>query len=584
MKKILWNIYKIFSILLAGYVAILLSSFTIEHLNSDGVILGLFVGFFLFALFYGVFVWMPHKVYAAVFPKKHSGDKPIWVFFKEHVSGDTVSNSDDFDTVEEAVDFMKSSLHIEMTNIKKYRNVSSAKEAIEYWKQYGMDYYIFQNSEAFSSLAYVTKQAEEIWGSSLEKEEPIKKKSNPHKGEKMPKLENFQDLLKRGTLPDDDRVVPNWLKIKNEQFSNVDFSRNKANIITSLSSAEFNEFVSGLGERVNMLLAYLSTLSPKELKKFYTYLDSVETKDGFTSAKEQFMASMKKVEAAGVSDMQKAVATLEMPIEISSAKYLYGKITHFMEYLTQDYYNHEVDDAFKMYEGHLSKIIWDRMDNIPDHFEQVIDHFQNFYDDENEAHQKFFAHLAKRFGLLIATLNRLVYETQGRVTSLDWFTSIMSEKELVGDVSISVSASKAMSTDKKLINFHTLTFGAICNEDDDNYLMNLISVVECMFEWYPVNREACEYVMVEMMKSVAIKKVNSKNANSFIAFFEALPRFYEVLSFEIIIGLKELINITLVNEKPLDNIIFDQEGVKHKLILHQYLVDMEDLYYESQVR
>jgi hypothetical protein len=31
----------------------------------------------------------------------------------------------------------------------------------------------------------------------------------------------FKDLFKRGSLPDDERVVPNWLKIKNEQFVEV---------------------------------------------------------------------------------------------------------------------------------------------------------------------------------------------------------------------------------------------------------------------------------------------------------------------------------------------------------------------------
>ena len=33
--------------------------------------------------------------------------------------------------------------------------------------------------------------------------------------------------------------------------------------------------------------------------------------------------------------------------------------------------------------------------------------------------------------------------------------------------------------------------------------------------------------------------------------------------------------------KPLDNVIFDEDDVKNKLILLNYKVDMEDLYYES---
>ena len=171
--------------------------------------------------------------------------------------------------------------------------------------------------------------------------------------------------------------------------------------------------------------------------------------------------------------------------------------------------------------------------------------------------------------------------TQNRVTSLDWFTGKILEYELVLDTKISVSKSKELSSDTKLINFHTLTFLGICDENEDNYLENLINVTNTLFEWYPVNREACEYVMVEMMKSVAIKKVSVINANSFIEFFGELPRFYEVLDYDKIYKLKELIRYNLTKHKPQDNKIFDNPEVKNKIILLNYLVDMEDLYYES---
>jgi len=395
-------------------------------------------------------------------------------------------------------------------------------------------------------------------------------------------IEKFTDLLKRGNLPDDDREVPNYLKIKNRQFENVDVSNNNVDELVALSSEEFNEFASSV--EINMLLVYLSTMSKSEMQKFYSYLEEVvKLKEGVESpsAKEQFSAAMQDLDISQVTDESRARATLETPLMIKFAKNIYNKIMSFTKYVSQDYYDYNSDDAFKMYEGHLSKIIWDRMDNIPDHFEQVIDHFQKFYNENDEEHQKFFKHLSKRFGLLIVTLNRLVHMTQGRVTSLNWFTTVMVEKELIGDVGISISESKEMTTDKKLINFLALTFAGICDESDVNYLLNLINVVETMFEWYPINREACEYVMVEMMKSVAIKKVNVENANSFIAFFGELPRFYEVLSYDKIYELKELINYTLANEKPQDNEIFDNPEVKNRIILMNYFIDMEDLYYES---
>ena len=171
--------------------------------------------------------------------------------------------------------------------------------------------------------------------------------------------------------------------------------------------------------------------------------------------------------------------------------------------------------------------------------------------------------------------------TENRDSSLNWFTGKMIEYELVGSAEISVSQSQTLTTDKKLINFLTLMFVGICDENEDNYLLNLINVVETLFEWYPVNRVACEYAMVEMMKSIALKEVNVENANAFLSFFEELPRFYEVLSFGKIMELKELVNQTMATYKPQDNEIFKSKEVKNKLILLNYFVDMEDLYYES---
>lgn len=393
-------------------------------------------------------------------------------------------------------------------------------------------------------------------------------------------FKKFTDLFKRGNLPDDTRSVPNWLKIKNAQFDGVDISKNRVDEIVKLTSDEFNELVSSSDN--GLLFTFLATLSQKELERFYDYNDrAVKLAEGAQmSSREQFEGAMAGIDMSQITDEQRARATLEIPLMISFAKNIYHRITDFMEYARVDYFDFE-NETFRMYEGHLSKIMWDEMKYIPNHFEQVLDHFQGFYDESNEEHKAFFAHLCQRFGLLIATLNRLVVMSENRDSSLNWFTGKMVEYAFVGDVEISLSQSKTLITDKKLINFLTLMFAGICDESEDNYLSNLICVVETLFEWYPVNRVACEYAMVEMMKSVALKKVNVENANAFLIFFEELPRFYEVLSFEKIMELKELINHTLANYKPQDNEIFESKEVKNKLILLNYLIDMEDLYYDA---
>jgi hypothetical protein len=79
------------------------------------------------------------------------------------------------------------------------------------------------------------------------------------------------------------------------------------------------------------------------------------------------------------------------------------------------------------------------------------------------------------------------------------------------------------------------------------------------------------------MKSVALKEMSVDNANRFLEIFEELPKHYNKLSYSKIMELKEIINTVLANEKPQDNKVFDEDGVKSKLILLNYLVDMEDL-------
>ena len=79
------------------------------------------------------------------------------------------------------------------------------------------------------------------------------------------------------------------------------------------------------------------------------------------------------------------------------------------------------------------------------------------------------------------------------------------------------------------------------------------------------------------MKIVALKEISVDNANRFLDIFIELPKLYDILSYSKIMELKETINIILANDKPQDNKVFDEDGVKSKLILLNYLVDMEDV-------
>ncbi len=495
----------------------------------------------------------------------------VWLDDSEDFMGKNryVDNDDDleyfveaFDSNYEDIDFIEKRIDKVMYKMKKDANNIDELKSMDIPEN--VSYFIKVDDKEkihFQTWRYIQNNAKRIFEGD----------------DKVNNMNDFNDLLKRGNLPDDDRVVPNWLKIKNRQFNDVDFSNNNVDEIIKLTSDEFNEFITCTDS--GLLFTYLSTLSHEQMQIFYKYNDDVvklspQMENNGQSAKEQMQNAMEKVEINEITDEQRARATLEIPLMINYAKFLYHKLMDWIEFAEKGYFDYEHND-YRKYEGHLVKIIWDRMDNIPDHFEQVLNHFKDFYDESNEEHKEFAQHLAKRFGHLITTLNLMVQMTQDRKdTSLNWFMDnfMLEEKRLDGF--------ELYKNDRLVFNLMN-TYMGICEQNDDSYLASLISTTEILWEWYPVNHEACEYAMVEMMKSVAMKKVNVKNANRFIEFFEELPRFYEVLSFNKIYELKELISHTLSNYKPQDNEIFDKDGVKNKMILLNYLINMEDLYYKS---
>ncbi len=398
--------------------------------------------------------------------------------------------------------------------------------------------------------------------------------------EKSSSINSFEDLLIRGNLPDDDRVVPNYLKIKNSQYDDVDFSNNSINEIVKLSNEEFNELVSQTNN--GLLFTWLSTLNIEELQKFYKYNEETVklANDAKISSKEQFENAMATINKDEITNTQRARATLEMPLMIEYAKNLYTKTIAFRMFRTYDYFKEYEDEIDARFEITLSNIIWEDMGYIPDYFEQVLKLYRDAYDENSEYHQKIFEHLTKRFGYLIFALDKLVQLLENKTdTSLHWFIVEASKKELISTkIELSIDEIKSLESDKKLIDFLTLMFVSICAKNDDAYMQSLINVTKTLFECYPANDKACENAMAEMMKSFAIKELNVENANAFLEFFEELPNLYKGLSFEKIMELKNLINTALAESKPQDNKIFEKEGVKNKLILLNYLVDMEDLF------
>jgi hypothetical protein len=373
----------------------------------------------------------------------------------------------------------------------------------------------------------------------------------------------------------EDRDIPNWLKIKREAFDAVDFSNNRVDDIIALSSEEFNEFVSllGSGNEIGMLIAYLKTLDETELAKFFLYLENVKLDENAQapSAKEQFAKTLDGIDADTIDDKIKKRATLEIPLFINYAKNIYYQAVDFKEFIRAKYYLYKEGDPIMQFEGCLFKILYNEpMKFIPDYFNQVLTQFKDYYDEADDEHRKIALHLARRFGLLVNSLHTIQKYQDEPYDGLEWFLSSFVDeiKEVDEDFIL----------DNDALLFYTMNiFVSIIQEDDNSYIASMIEVVRELMKYCPYLSESFLYALQELMKSVALKEMSVDNANRFLEIFEELPKHYNKLSYSKIMELKEIINTVLANEKPQDNKVFDEDGVKSKLILLNYLVDMEDL-------
>jgi len=447
--------------------------------------------------------------------------------------------------------------------------VKSLSELKQRYLQTGNDFRIKardarEDEIAWSSLWYVQQHAQEIF-------------SQYHKEDKMQEIESFQDLLKRGNLPDDDREVPRWLKIKNDQYEGVDIDSNSVDALISLSKREFLRLFSDAS--TGFFFTYINTLSQEELERFYHYLETVIVQMPMiedVDARTWFEEAIKLTRNEEIDDEQKARATLEMPLQIRYIRHIDAQSNAFKQFIQSKYYPYgEKEHEAMQYEALLFKTIYvEEMKYIPDHFEQILSHFRDFYDANDPSHRQIGAHLARRFGVLANALYVIQQAIEEKREGLEWFLQIFLEE-------IESVEGYDIAQDDMLIFSLVTMYVSIIQEEEDRYISALIDVVKTLMRYYPLNNKAFLYALDQLMKSVALKEISIESANAFLSIFEVLPEFYEILSYEEIMKLKEVINDNLANAKTLENKVFEQEGVKNKMILLNYLVDMEDLYYEG---
>ena len=384
-------------------------------------------------------------------------------------------------------------------------------------------------------------------------------------------------ILNNVALPPEDeksKGLPVWLKIKREEFDDVNISNNSVDEIIALSSDEFNELNSLLGDNdIGMLITYLKTLDEIELAEFFLYLEDVKLKENVEapSAQEQFVKTLKGIDGDAISNTNKKRATLELPLFINYAKTMYHQALELKAFLHEKYYPYKEEDSAIQFEGYLFKVLYSEpMKFVPDYFNQVLVQFRDYYDEHNEEHQKIALHLARRFGLLVNSLHVIQKYQDEPYDGLEWFLATFVEE-------IKKVDGESILEDDAVLFWTMNTFASIIQEDDNSYIASMIELTKELMKFYPYLNDSFLYALQELMKSVALKEISTDNANKFLEIFEELPTCYDKLSYSKIMELKEMINTVLANEKPQDNKVFDEEGVKSKMILLNYLVDMEDL-------
>jgi len=361
---------------------------------------------------------------------------------------------------------------------------------------------------------------------------------------------------------------PLWLEIKNAEFHSSDADQNSLAFLTSLDLDEFDRFVKMLAqEKISMLFIYLATLDRIDQAFFLTYLDELgipqEQASAFTSTIEEF--DLSKVPEDIIARVSK-----ELPMVIIAAKeYVKQEKKLYKRYKEQALFIEDETLHFIEKSLFFASYIYE-MKYLPSYYEQVLEEFFKLYDVSKHSHKELALHLVHYYGVGIYAFYILQKAQEEPYEALERFVKEFSKEIEASDIA------DILLYDPTLF-YMINSFSFIIQEDDANFINSFIMFVESLMEYLPFSFDAFVYALEELMKSFALKEVSVSQANSFLELFEKVVTYYEKLSYDQIISLKEMINQTISKEKPHENAVFEQEGVKNKVILLNFLLDMEDI-------
>lgn len=379
-------------------------------------------------------------------------------------------------------------------------------------------------------------------------------------------LNTFEDLLKRGNLPDDDRIVPLWLQIKNEIYKTIPTTKEIIDNILTLDNDEFMNYINRTINQ-NIFFAAMSCAKDEELKSLYVFLE--KGKEGLSL---QFKDKIEEFAKKDIKKEQLEYSLMLVSLYSKEAKNTFSKFIRLHRDMNQSNFSKEDESLFEL-EYSINSLFFHSNRDLYQKLKELISLIKEL-NESGKITDEFCTHIASKFAPVLNPIDRM-YESEYTKLEYDlkWFIDkfISDELKILKDESIL----------HQLILLHCLRLQAIEDKKDDEYLEHTIALTRYYLAYSPNLKENALYYLAEIMDFVAQKEITVANANAFIEVFEVIPALYEEISYENIILFKELINKKLANSKPQDNEIFTKEGVKNKIILLNYFLDMEDLYYES---
>jgi hypothetical protein len=370
-------------------------------------------------------------------------------------------------------------------------------------------------------------------------------------------------LNARGVDSEDERDFPVWLQIHLEHPRTVPSPHEIIENIIALETGEkvalFNEIADD-----TVLFRALAMAKSDEIEKLGRSLAEISTQ-----AAERVMEMIEKSQIQQESDTKEDLIVLLKaslyPVEAKS--YYLQKIQLELDTLASNFESEDkklTEIEMQINEAFLYKVDTTALFALVSHIETL--HQQGHIPDA------FCRHIAKKFRYL-RYITFVVEGEEETQSSTDWlFEHFWVAENRVEEVPPAFIEILVGMTEKLL--------QAKVNQDKQVYFETLLALTRfTLLGFYPVLRDQALENLYGLMSFMAeFDAASQEEADAFLELFEEIPKLYETLSFESLIKIKYIIIDRLKNTTLKEHLAFSLGGKKSKMILLNYLVDMEDLW------